>query len=288
MKIFVVSIIFALTIGFAFSAQAQLTVYDDFSGPFVDTGRWYHRNPISPVDNDIWSYEGGFRILKGKLNYFHRAYGADLDTDATQNMRRQLFLRNATDVTGIETSIQMVKNGHEITGCAANPVPSETRISMGGAFFNDGSSPGPGDFTGDILAHMGFFKYSDLGTLPPGNIAIPPGYMGVRARVYRCTNATCTTSDIIKEELFDNLLVKLGKKTMFRITLDKGSDTFTFQVGKKVSKTYLYTGVIVSDSAAPIQKNIRLEVAHYLANCPSPAAKTVGWADVLFDYVLTD
>ena len=282
MKIFVVSIIFVLTIGFAFSAQAQLTVYDDFSGPFVDTARWYHRNPTG---DDVWWYDAGFRILKGKLNYFNRAYGADLDTDATQSMRRQLFLKNATDVTGIETSIQMAKNGHEITGCAANPVPSETRISMGGAFFNDGSSTGPGDFTGDILAHMGFFKYSDLGTLPPGNIAIPPGYMGVRARVYRCTNATCSTSDIIKEVLFDNLLVKLGKKTMLRITLDKGANTFTFQVGKKDVATYPYT---VPDSAAPIQKNIRLEVAHYLANCPSPAAKTVGWADVLFDYVLTD
>ena len=40
MKRFVFSIIFVLSMFIACSAQAQLTVYDDFSGPFVDTERW--------------------------------------------------------------------------------------------------------------------------------------------------------------------------------------------------------------------------------------------------------
>ncbi len=198
-------------------------------------------------------------------------------------MRRILYLWGVGGVNSIETSIQIAKNGNEITGCAANPEPSETRVFVGGAFFNDGASTGSEDFTGDILAFTGLFKYSDLGTLPPGNIAIPPGYMGVRGRVMRCTNPTCSTTDIIYETLYNNLLVKIGKKTMLRITLDKGTNTFTFQAGKKDSATYTYA---MTDSAAPVMTNTRLEVTHYLASCT--ASKAIGWADILVDYVSID
>jgi hypothetical protein len=203
-------------------------------------------------------------------------------------MRRQLYLRDVGGISSIEASIQIAKKGHEITGCVGNPEPSETRISIGGAFFNDGKSVGPEDYTGDIITSISFFKYSDLGTLPPGNITIPPGYMGVRARVQRCTNPTCSLSTIatIYETFFDNLLVKLGKKMTLRITLDKGTDKFTFQVGKKVSKTYIYTSDLASDSDDPVMTNTRLEVAHYLANCIS--SKAIGWADILVDYVSID
>jgi hypothetical protein len=273
MKSFVFSIIFVLSILFVCSAQAQLTVYDDFSGPFVDTELWAYSHTYG---DNVWTYEGGFRILKGKLSFFSHAYGGDQLNTGTQNTRRQLYLRGVGGINSIETSIQIAKNGNETTGCTANPEPSETRIFMGGAFFNDGDSTGPTDYTGDIMAFAGFFKYSDSTT-------IPPGYMGVRSRVMKCTNPTCSTTDIIYETLYNDLLVKFGKKTTFRITLDKGTNTFTFQVGKKDSATYTYT---VPDSAAPVMTNTRLEVAHYLANCTS--SKAVGWADVLFDYVSID
>lgn len=279
MKRFVFSIIVVLSICIACSAQAQLTVYDDFSGSFIDTERWYHRH--TPSVDLIWPYDGGFRILKGKLSYYSRVYGTQQAVNGTENYRRFLGLRNATDITAIEASVQVAKNGHEITGCPTPGYsePSETRIFLGGAFFNDGTSgPGSGTSVGDIAAYMGFYKYSDSAT-------IPPGYMGVRARVRQCTNADCSSDTLLWETLFNNLLVKVGKKTLFRITLDKGTNTFTFQVGKKDFASYTYTA---NDPTAPGRPNMRLEVAHYLANCPSPAARTVGWADVLFDYVSID
>jgi hypothetical protein len=275
MKRFVFSIIFVLSIFIACSAQAQLTVYDDFSSTFVDPDSWRY---ATSWGDDVWPYEGGFRNLKGKLSLFSRAYGGELSNTGTQYMRRQLYLRDVGGINSIEASIQIAKNGHEITGCVDNPEPSETRIWIGGAFFNDGTSGGPGDYKGDIITSIGFYKFSD-------STAIPPGYMGVRARVQRCTDPTCSLSTIatIYETFFDNLLVKLGKKTILRITLDKGANTFTFQVGKKVSASYQYG---VSDSAPPVMINTRLEVAHYLANCTS--SKAIGWADVLFDYVSKD
>jgi len=285
MKSFLVSIVLALSIFIACSAQAQLVVYDDFTGPFVDTERW---RPNTTWGDNVAIYEGGFRILKGKLSIFNRAYGAQLATDLTQHIKRQLFLRNVSDVTSIEASIQIVKAGHEITGCSENPEHSETRVWIGGSFFNDGTgTSGSGDYKGDILAATGLYRISDS--------ADPAGYLGVRARVLQCTNADCSTYNKLFETLYNDrngkpLLLKVGKKEKFRITYDQASNTFTFQVGKKNIVTYDCDddGVSNVKASGAVNGGMRLEVVHYLANCPSPAARTVGWADVLFDYISVD
>jgi hypothetical protein len=234
----------------------------------------------------VWAYEGGFKIVKGKLNYFNRAYGALLDTDATLFVRRHMYFKDIEYVKGMEASIQIVKNGHEIMNAcpAQNAVPSETRIYIGGPFFNDGtgSAPGSGDATGDIAVYLGFYKFSD-------STDIPPGYMGVRARLFRCTNSTCTTNTQLDQTIFDNALVKIGKKTVLRITWDQASDLFTFNVGKKIVGTLTYT---LNDSRPPeyVVGNARIGVDHYLSNCPGTgnAPRSVGWADILVDYVSTD
>jgi hypothetical protein len=284
MKILVFSLFIVLSVFIAFPAQAQLVVYDDFSGPFIDTTLWRYNTSWG---DDVWPYEGGFRIIKGKLSFFNRAYGAVLGTDEIQSMRRQLFLKDVSGVTGLEASIQMVKSGQEITGCLSeNLEPSETRVWIGGSFFNDGSgTPGSGYYTGDILASMGLFRFSDS--------TDPAGYMGVRARVRQCTNADCSEYNLLFETFFVNektgkpLLLKVGKKEKFRITLDKPTKTFTFQVGKKTVDTYTY---VVNDIAASgaVKGGMRIEVSHYLANCPASVERSVGWADVLFDYVSVD
>ena len=280
MKSFVFSITIVLSIFIACSAQAQtLSTYDDFSGPYIDPLRWLPRN-VSSAD-DLWAYEGGFRILKGKLSYYNLAYGTKLATDGTESMRRQLFLREVSGVTSIETSIQIMKNGNKITGCPTPGYsePSETRIGFGGSFFNDGSgvSPGNNDYTGDIYVSIGLLNLSNSTT-------IPPGYMGVGAKVRQCVNSDCSDSNPLFNTSFNDLFIKFGKKTMLRITLDKGAKRFTFQVGKKIVETYIYPDTL-DDSQAPGAANggMRIEVDHYLANCP--AERTVGWADVAFDYV---
>jgi hypothetical protein len=239
------------------------------------------------MDTDVWSYESGFRIIKGKLNYFNRGYGALLDTDLTQFVRRQMFLKDITYLKGMEASIQIVKNGHEIINACPgqNAVPSETRIYIGGPFFNDGELgyvQGSGNAIGDIAAYLGFFKFSD-------STDIPPGYMGVRARLRRCTNDDCSASAAIQETLFGNALVKLGQKTVLRITWDKATKTFTFNVGKKIVGTLTYT----QDDSLPPERvigNARIAIDHHLSNCPGTgnAPRSVGWGDILVDYISVD
>jgi len=283
MKSIVFSIVLVLSICIACSAPAQLTLYDDFSGPFVDTDRWYHRTFMG---DDVWAYEGGFKIVKGKLNYFNRAYGALLNTDLTQVVKRQMFFKDIRYIKGMGASIQVVKNGYAINNVcpSENAVPSETRIYIGGPFFNDGTGPGSGNAFGDIAAYLGFYKFSD-------STDIPPGYMGVRARLRKCTNDDCSTNDVIlgKETLFNNVLVKIGQKILLRITWNKAAKTFTFNVGKKVVDTLTYTE---DDSRPPehVIGNARIAIDHYLANCPGleGSPRSVGWADILVDYVSVD
>ena len=284
MKRFVFSITVVLSIFVAFSAQAQLTRYDDFSGPFLDTEQWYHRTFMTDT---VWAYEGGFKIVKGKLNYFNRAYGALSNIDDVLSVKRHIYFKDITYVKGMEASIQVVKNGHEINNVCPtqNAVPSETRIYIGGPFFNDGgvgSVPGSGSAIGDIAAYLGFYKFSD-------STDIPPGYMGVRARLRRCTNDDCSANTPTQETLFNNALVKIGQKTLLRITWNKVAKTFTFNVGKKIVGTLTYTE---DDSRPPehVIGNARIAIDHYLSNCPGTggAPRSVGWGDILVDYVSVD
>jgi hypothetical protein len=284
MKNFVFSIILAMSVFLAFPAQAQLVVYDDFSGPFLNTDLWA---PRTNWGDNVWVYEGGYRIIKGKLSMFNRAYGAALDTGTTQSMRRQMFLKDVSGIIGLETSIQVMKGGQEITGCPSeNAEPSETRVWIGGSFFNDGSgTPGSGNYTGDILVGIGLYKFSNSDD-------IPAGYMGVRSRVRQCTNSDCTTFKVLNETFFpDNdgspLLLKVGKKEKFRIAYDQTSNRFTFQVGKKNIVTYDCAVDNVQASGAQ-NGGMRIEVSHYLANCPASVDRAIGWADVLFDYISVD
>lgn len=275
MKSFIGICIVVLSVCFVCSAHAQLTVYDDFSGTFVDKGRWRYATSWGA---DVWPYEGGFKISKGKLNFFSRAYGGDQSDTGTQNMRRQFFLRNApSDVTSIMASIQLLKGGNVITTCGNSP--SETRIFIGGNFFNMGLvAPVEGNATDDVGVFLALYRATNA-------TYIPDGYMGVRGRVRHCTNEDCSTYVDLYETLFDNLLIKFGKKTTFRITVDKNANTVTFQVGKKVIDIYNYG---VSDTFGPgISNNKRIEMTHDLSNCTG-GEKAIGWADILVDYVSTD
>jgi hypothetical protein len=281
MKNIIAASVLALSLCFVCPAQAQITVYDDFSGPFLDTEQWYHRTFMTDT---VWSYEGGFKIAKGKLNYFNRAYGALSNIDEVLSVKRHIYFKDITYVKGMEASIQVVKNGHEInSGCPSeNAEPSETRIYIGGPFFNDGTGGALGskNAIGDIAAYVGFYKFSN-------SADIPPGYMGVRARLRRCTDNDCTANTSIQETTFNNALIKLGQKTLLRITWDKAAKTFTFNIGKKIVDTLTYTQ---GDSRPPehVIGNARIAIDHYLASCPSAYPRSVGWGDILVDYVSID
>jgi hypothetical protein len=76
-----------------------------------------------------------------------------------------------------------------VQGCPSNTTPTRARAQIIGSFFNDGTSPGPGDRTGDIAA--GIHKVKDSLS---GNV--------IEGFLLRCTNADCTSVTTIVSRSF--------------------------------------------------------------------------------------
>jgi hypothetical protein len=116
-----------------------------------------------------------------------RAQGAtNSDTGTTGNVRNRLALRNAAAIDQIQAAFTVA----ELTtrGCAANP--GLTRADVGVLFFafNDSSSTGPGDRTGD---HAIIVLARHLDTTPN------PGALIVQAFLQRCNDPACNTLTVI-------------------------------------------------------------------------------------------
>jgi hypothetical protein len=273
MKRFVFLIILVLSVFIAFSAQAQLTVYDDFSGPYLSPDRWYVYNQY---DITITSMEGGLRIKSGKLGYYSRNFGGEESDSGRPRARRRLVMQNGLNVTAMETSVQV--KGLEVTGCANNTTPSRAEVRIGGAFFNDvGICEGEGSVTGDVQAYIGLRKDTD-------DPDLPSGYMRAIGTVLRCNNSGCTdTTEIGTQDLG---LVKVGKKVKLLMRIEKAQDRFVFKLDKKGAEVPIsYSGY--SDAANPCGDSgglKRLEVTHLLANCQTGPA-TYGWLDTYYDYL---
>src|SRR5439155_25918213 len=80
----------------------------------------------------------------------------------------------------------------KLTGCAANSMPSRippVRIVL--FIFNDGSSTGPGDRSGDHFGTIQAVRDSDT--------ADPPGRLRVEAFVSRCSDPLCNNSTTVVE-----------------------------------------------------------------------------------------
>lgn len=278
-KTTLISLMFVLSIFVALPVHSRLTVYDDFKGPYLSQDLWYVHNQFDAfpnVDPGIITLEGGLRTRSGKLNYYNRNIGASGSESGRFRAGRGLVMKDGTNITAMETSVQV--KGLEITGCTANASPSRAEVRIGGAFFNNaGSCEGSGSVTGDVQAYIGLRKDSD-------DTELPAGYMRAIGTVLLCTNANCTSSTQIGEE--DLGLVKVGKKVKLLIRLEKDEDTFIFKLDKKGAEIPI-SYAVYSDTAAPYGNNgglKRLEVTHLLATCKT-GPETYGWIDDFYDYI---
>jgi hypothetical protein len=140
-----------VTIG---TAEAQLTLYDDFSA--------------KEINGDLWTSQqsgsGGLDLvrqpLSGKLLMSLRVVG-DTSTDTGQRTsHNQLRFRNGSGINTIWFNLTV--RSFAVLGCEA--VGAGSSRSLAGFFsalFNDGSSAGPGDQTGDIGAFIFLQRASD-------------------------------------------------------------------------------------------------------------------------------
>jgi hypothetical protein len=272
-------VLLCVALAFLISSPAQSqTLYDDFTGPLLDSSKWFGNYKIGP---NISNYlEIGQVVAKGKLDMFNHCLGSTEDGDSGYTVcATRLVMQDGADIKVMDVLVQ--PTGLELTQnqCVTNN-SGGTWIRMGGAFFN--STPITGTVDGqlnDIQAHIALTR--DV------NSTDPAGVFTIEGLVYRCTDNQCNTTALVTTDPPGNNPVVLGtvsvkKKVQLRIVHDPVNHRFLFKQGKKDPEVEMV--YVPRENHPPGSANggyKRLEIRHQLANCTAGASS--GWARTFFD-----
>jgi hypothetical protein len=278
--VMLVCVILALLVSSPVQSQ---TLYDDFTGPLLDSTRWFGDRIMG--DNISNTLEFGHVIAKKKLDMFNHSLGSTSDDNSgTTTCSKRLVMQDGEDVTLMEALVQPI--ALEQSRCTNNDVGA-TWIRIGGAFFNSTAITGTVDSQlNDVHAYIGLRR--DANSTDSNNV------MNIEASVFRCTNAECTSTVFVTTDPPVNNPLILGqvtvkKKILLRLVYDPTNHRFLFKQGKKEPEVEMV--YVPRENHPPFASNgglKRLEVRHSLANCsPVPAS---GWARAYFDnfYITRD
>jgi hypothetical protein len=256
--------------------QSQ-TLYDDFTGPLLDSGKWLGDYKWVSSLNHL---EIGQVIAKKKLDMFNHCLGSTEDGDAdTQTCSTRLAMQDGVGVTAMEALVQLIAITLEQSQCLAND-DGVTWIRFGGAFFNSTA------ITGTVTSQLNDVQ-AFIALRRNAISTDPAGVMTIEGRVVRCTNDDCTTSVPVTTDPPGNNPLILGtvsvkKKVQLRMVYDPTNHRFLFKQGKKDPEVEMVYAP--RENHPPFAQNggfKRLEVRHHLANCSAGA--TSGWARAYFD-----
>src|SRR5437899_836358 len=139
-----------LLIGPTLPAQAQL--YDNFNAEKIDPNRW-----VGTQDQQAGE-EGGIKLIRriefdgteGHLVLSHRVVGGTFTNTGLRISRNRLnFVQDPSAITAVKFDVKV--RDFSMLGCSQNSSFSGVRAGFIEFLFNDGSSTGPQDRTGDII-----------------------------------------------------------------------------------------------------------------------------------------
>jgi hypothetical protein len=255
-------------LGFAGVSQAQLVLYDDFNKKPINPAKWTgsegSAGPLAP------NTETARRIAAKQLEIDLTTWGrTDSNTGNAGNQSSRLAVTNPGPVTTIQADVT-VKSATAV-GCAANMTSTRARAQVLGGFFNDGSSTGPGDRTGDILA--GTQSHRD--TISGDQIV---------AFITRCTNASCSIFTNPASVTFTASWV-VGVANTMRTQWDKINKQFIYTLNPGASQEQHILGYGFSDSNGPVLDFKQLAANNSAASCTT-APRTMATMKALFDNVM--
>jgi len=200
-----------LLFGFAGTTEAQLVLYDDFTGPRIDPARWFAPGEIT--DGRFAPNEETSRaIASGSLRQSLTTYGGtEGDVDVFGIGRQRLRFFDGTGLTTIQATVNV--NSVTVETCAANPNSTRASAQIAGTFFNDGT-PDPKNREGNILAAFGKFRDSRLGRR-------------FEAFVFRCDPADC--DNVVASHVFASTWTN-GSVHTLRLEWDAAADLFRFTI----------------------------------------------------------
>lgn len=259
-----------LVAGLAGAARAQFVTYDDFSSGVIDPARWAGLSTEGSFDAPTVQL---LRVAdNGSLHLALTSWGSAASDAGSILSRQGLNITQlgtpggSGSITGLKARVAVVNA--KIQDCPSNPetsAPSRGDTQVIGAFFNDGSSTGPSDRTGDIIVVFVLEK-------------LPGGVNRIGASVNRCPNATCSPGSSVITALPANpatfaLRWTLGQPLVLKLVWDPVVGQFTFTVKDPTThatetKRIGYSPD-VSDAAPPVLDFKSVRLLNRVENCAS-------------------
>jgi hypothetical protein len=275
--VIVASVVAAL----AGQSHAQFSAYDNFNFGTIDPSLWegvsVEGNFNAPTAEMIRSAETG--ALRLKLV----AYGNDTSNSGNISPSvslqfRQLGTTGGTgSIIGIKARVTVQDAATQ--DCAANSGPlTRARAQINGWFFNDGSSTGSTDSTGNIVAGFQLTKEGD-------------GSNQVQGFLLRCTNSTCGTFETPAGIANPTFLTAWSPNTplVLKLRVDRANGKVKFLVtnpniaGSAESAVIDYLG-IVNDAGPATNGDFKvLRVQNSVKNCLGDRKQVM--MDALFDNI---
>lgn len=258
--------------------EAQFVLYDDFNGPGLDPSKWWASDqqpgPLAP-SLETARLHGGDSLWIELGSYGDIASNTGIFGPGRQRMRVQ----GAAAITGIQAEVTVFKNVAE--DCAANSTSTRARAVLLGFFFNDGTSPAPGDPTGDIGAAIQKVRDSKLGHR-------------IEAYIFRCPESGCILGTTLSFFTFATSWTE-GQVHTLRVQWDPSNNRFLFAVGSctgpqggpcttTVEETAALTYTL-PDAIPAILSNVKgLRADNTVANCM--AGRKRAFMQARFDNVM--
>lgn len=211
-------------------AHAQPTLYDDFSGDKLDPDKWFGEQGVRPGEG-----QGGLELVRqiqdGSLLMSHRVAGGNptMGSFVISRNRLRFPLAIANSITAAQADVTVTD--FTVTKCSVPPSgDSQVDAGLVEVLFNDGSSTGPNDETGDISLQLVLVR--------EGHSIDPPDILRATAHFIRCTNATCTTGTRFDRDLGP---VSVGTTVTLRWRWDKANKAILFQKDTDDIQAFTYT-----------------------------------------------
>ena len=211
------------------SQQEALSVYEDWSGARIRGDRWR--------GGEVSNGQEVLRELRSASfgSYLTMSLRREGETDSNTGSRTSsTFLNFANPASIVQIEALMGVLDVQVEQCPANATPSEARLLIAMTAFNDGSSTGPGDRTGDYNALVQAVRRS--------NSADPAGILRVEGRLTRCQNAACSTEEQIVGPKDLGVSLAIGVAFTMRLIWDAPNNRFLAGVNANANVALPYDG----------------------------------------------
>ncbi|MEN6437576.1 MAG: hypothetical protein ABFD97_03235 [Syntrophobacter sp.] len=244
-----------------FAGSESMTLYDDFNKKAINAFKWTGQENESDSNHRV--IREAVRQIEGQqlhLGVCAKATCTDCGNTDVKYGQNRLKVRTTNTFTALKATVKV--NAVTLVGGTLNATPPAARARVYGFFFNDGTSTGQTDSTGDVYAYISLGKASDSATAS--------NRVNIEGYVNRCKEASCVSTEPVSSSPVSLGTVPIGQPVTLYVEWDKAGHKFIFQKIKgqtiKDTEEISYAGIL-NDTAAPVNaSNYRLDVIGVVPN----------------------